>query len=97
MVPLVRGGVAGRCGGRVWLRTSTSGKPLASPAGSAPQWVQQRGNGVEVVDLLVISGVLLLAPTLVFGSVYLWSKDPGRRDRAWQLLRLLQRAKRWTS
>lgn len=46
--------------------------------------------------LLVLASVLLIAPTFLFGSVYLWSRDPGRRGRAWNLLRLLQRAKRQT-
>lgn len=37
---------------------------------------------------MTTAGVAILA------AVYLWSKDPGRRQRAWQLLNLLHRSRR---
>ena len=33
--------------------------------------------------MVTAAGIAILA------GIYLWSKDPGRRCRAWQLLRLL--------
>ncbi len=39
--------------------------------------------GLSLIGSLAAAGVALLA------AVYLWSKDPGRRRRAWQLLKLL--------
>jgi len=38
---------------------------------------------LSLVGALAATGITLLA------AVYLWSKDPGRRRRAWQLLKLL--------
>ena len=40
------------------------------------------------LDLTV---VLTAAGIVVLAAVYLWSKDPGRQRRAWQLLKLLLR------
>jgi hypothetical protein len=39
-------------------------------------------------DLSLI-GVLAATLVALLAAVYLWSKDPGRRRRAWQLLKLL--------
>ena len=40
------------------------------------------------LDLAVVATAAGIA---ILAAVYLWSKDPGRRDRAWQLLKLLFR------
>jgi hypothetical protein len=38
---------------------------------------------------LDLMGALATTATVVLAAVYLWSKDPGRRRRAWQLLKLI--------
>jgi len=40
------------------------------------------------LDLTVM---VTTAGIAVLGAIYLWSKDPARRDRAWRLLKLLIR------
>jgi len=40
-------------------------------------------RGVAVAALFIGGGIVVLA------AVYLWSADPARRRRAWQLLKLL--------
>jgi hypothetical protein len=40
---------------------------------------------LDVTVIVTSAGIATLA------AVYLWSKDPGRQRRAWQLLRLLLR------
>lgn len=39
-----------------------------------------------------LTGIALMAGAnlAVFGSVYVWSKDAGRRDRAWKLIQLMR-------
>jgi hypothetical protein len=39
-------------------------------------------------DLVVIAAT---AGITILAAVYLWSKDPGRRRRAWKLLKFLLR------
>src|SRR5690349_16568267 len=93
MLPRRPAAAGGRGAGRSWLPPATSGKPLAAPARVTPQWVRQPDGRAEAVYFLIVSSVLLIVPTLLFGSVYLWSTDLGRRGRAWNLLRLLRRTK----
>jgi len=38
---------------------------------------------------LDLTAVLAVAGIVALAAVYVWSKDPGRRARAWSLLRLL--------
>ena len=38
---------------------------------------------------LDLTPVLAAAGIVVLAAVYVWSKDPGRRARAWSLLKLL--------
>lgn len=38
---------------------------------------------LDMTVIVTTAGIATLA------AVYLWSKDPGRRGRAWQLLKLL--------
>ena len=38
---------------------------------------------------LDLAGLLAAAGITALAAIYLWSKDPGRRRRAWQLLKLL--------
>jgi hypothetical protein len=40
---------------------------------------------LDLAGMVTATGITILA------AVYLWSKDPGRRRRAWQLLKLLLR------
>ena len=40
---------------------------------------------VDLAVIMTAAGIAILA------AVYLWSDDPGRRRRAWQLLKLLLR------
>jgi hypothetical protein len=40
---------------------------------------------VDLAVMMTAAGIAILA------AVYLWSEDPGRRRRAWQLLKLLLR------
>lgn len=40
---------------------------------------------VDLAVMMTATGIAILA------SIYLWSKDTGRRRRAWQLLKLLLR------
>lgn len=40
---------------------------------------------LDLTVMVTTAGIALL------GAIYLWSKDPARRDRAWQLLKLLLR------
>jgi len=38
---------------------------------------------------LTVTALLAGAGIAILAGVYLWSTDPGRRRRAWQLLKLL--------
>ncbi|GEM_PF-6160627 len=40
---------------------------------------------LDLTVMMTAAGIATLS------AVYLWSKDPGRRGRAWQLLRFLLR------
>jgi hypothetical protein len=40
---------------------------------------------------LCLTGSVTAASIVGLAAIYLWSKDPGRRHRAWQLLNLLLR------
>jgi hypothetical protein len=42
-------------------------------------------NNLDLAVTVTAAGIALLA------AVYLWSEDPARRHRAWQLLKLLLR------
>jgi hypothetical protein len=44
-----------------------------------------------MISSLELSVVIFLTGFGMPAAVYLWSKDPERRRRAWQLLRLLKR------
>lgn len=39
---------------------------------------------------LALTTIAPTAALAVLAAVYLWSKDPDRRDRAWRLIRLLR-------
>jgi hypothetical protein len=42
-------------------------------------------SDLSMAPILALSGIAAL------GAVYIWSEDPGRRARAWKLLRFLLR------
>lgn len=42
-------------------------------------------SDLNLAVMVTAAGIAVLA------AIYLWSKDPGRRRRAWQLLKLLLR------
>ena len=46
-----------------------------------------KGPPTMMPDLTALA-LLTTAGTAVLAAVYLWSADPGRRRRAWQLLKL---------
>lgn len=40
----------------------------------------------DLTAIMLIGGVTLA----LFGSVYVWSKDPRRRERAWELIQFMR-------
>jgi hypothetical protein len=75
---------------RVATHRGARAQPVTVRGAGAVAALQERDPPPMMSDpnlavMVTATGIAILA------AVYLWSKDPGRRRRAWQLLRLLLR------
>ena len=70
-------------------RSGARTEPRHSPGTGATAALRfKRDRSFMMYDLSLVGALAATGITLL-AAVYLWSKDPGRRRRAWQLLKLL--------
>jgi hypothetical protein len=70
--------------------SGTRTEPPHSPGTGAAAALLPKGPAPMMYDLN-LTAALSAAVLVALGAVYVWSADPGRRDRAWRLLQLLFR------
>ena len=75
-----------RCGG---LQSDTRAEPCQSPGAGAAAALQFRRDYSMMYNLVLAA--LPALGTVTLAIVYLMSKDPDRRGRAWRLLKLFLR------
>jgi 7-keto-8-aminopelargonate synthetase-like enzyme len=76
-----------------WKGTTKSGthaEPGQSPGAGAAAALQLEGTSPMMYDL-ALPAIIPAMIIIVLAVVYLASKDPARRNRAWKLLKLLLR------
>ena len=66
-------------------------EPVTVPGADAAAALLTEGTMPSMVYDLDLTVMVTTAGIAVLGAIYLWSKDPARRDRAWRLLKLLIR------
>ena len=75
-----------------WLRDSDArAEPVTVPGAGTVAAHQYEGTYLPMMYDLDITVVVAAVGIAGVAVVYLWSKDPGRRRRAWLLLKLLLR------
>ena len=60
-----------------------------SPGAGAVAALQLEGTCLPMMYDVNLAVMAAAAGVAILAAVYLWSKDPARRDRAWRLLKLL--------
>jgi hypothetical protein len=72
-----------------WPRTAAPAPNRSQFLARAPQRPSSRRDLPPMVYDLDLTVMVTAAGIAALAAVYLWSKDPGRRCRAWRLLKLL--------
>ena len=71
--------------------SGTRAEPVTVPGAGAVAALQLEGTCLPMMYNLDLAVMVTAAGIATLAAVYLWSRDPGRRRRAWQLLKLLLR------
>jgi hypothetical protein len=66
-------------------------EPVTVPGADAVAALQLEGTCLPMMYDVDLAVIVTAGEIAILATVFLWSKDPDRRSRAWQLLKLLFR------